>query len=185
MLTVLILAANLACSGDDGTLPPPPTGTDDTGTQSTDTAPPTDTAPTDTAPVLPEICYDYGVADSTIASGEGKEAAEEAVLVADGVPVWIDGTAVDGSTLFSIDMNGSDDVAIFYTERAIDEISGWDLGAPIDPFCVDHDFPCEGMSVMRLQLSDESYVISMNRWPEPVWAVAMPAAEAGDWACQE
>jgi hypothetical protein len=76
-------------------------------------------------------------------------------------------------------------VAIFYTERAIDSFGGWVSLEPLDPFCVDHDFPCEGMSVMRIQLSDESYVINVKRWPEPVWVVAMPVSDAGDWACQE
>ncbi len=181
MFTALILAGNLACSGDTDP-PPPPTGTEPTDTPPTDTAP-TDTAPTDTAPVLPEICYEYGVADSTIYPGLGRDGAEGAVLIADGVPVWLDGTGDDGSTLFTLDMNGLTDVALFYTERALGDVSDFNLAETEDIFCVAHDDPCDGMSTMRLQLTGTKYAVTLENWPEPVWVVAMDAADAP--TCQE
>ncbi len=188
MFTALILAPLFACSGDTTDLPPPPTGThgtSDTGTTNV----PTDSGTTgktdsggttdsDTGPEPDPLCAEFNEADTTVTTGEGQDALDSALVVADGVPVWLDGSHIDGQTVFKLDMNGSSDVALFYTERAVDEIQGLDLGVPIDPHCVDHDFPCEGMSTMRLKLSSEGYAVALNRWPEPIWFMAVDAGDA-------
>jgi hypothetical protein len=175
MFTTLILTGLVSCTGG-GTDSQTGTGIDDTGTSVTDDTSDTQ-VDTDSGEDPDPICDIFGTADTTIEAGEGPQGASGAVLEADGVPVFVLSEGLD-SRLFTLRTIGVQDVVLFYTERAVGDVSPVDALEGVAPTCLVHDSPCENMTNVRLTLTQSEYLVEARAWPVPIWVVAMDAADA-------